>query len=55
MSYAVINACPQNPAFGPAQIRGLTPIFIEKSLEVCSMYSTRFASHGVMMTTIIVA
>lgn len=25
----------QNPAFGPAQIRGLTEVFVEKAYEVC--------------------
>ncbi|KAF8214829.1 cytochrome P450 [Mycena galopus ATCC 62051] len=36
----------QNPAFGPAQVRDLTDIFLEKSLELRDVWSTEATSAG---------
>ncbi|KZT05294.1 cytochrome P450 [Laetiporus sulphureus 93-53] len=35
-----------NPAFGPAQIRELTGIFVEKSMQLRDIWSAEIAKHG---------
>ncbi|KAF8131022.1 cytochrome P450 [Boletus edulis] len=40
-----------NPAFGPAQIRALTDIFLEKSVRLCDVLSAEIAKNPVGTTT----
>lgn len=35
-----------NPAFGPAQIRGLTEVFVEKAYELRTMWNAELEKHG---------
>ncbi|KAJ6594757.1 cytochrome P450 [Mycena capillaripes] len=36
----------QNPAFGPAQVRDLTPVFVEKALQLRDVWTAAAASGG---------
>ncbi|KAG6375161.1 cytochrome P450 [Boletus reticuloceps] len=40
-----------NPAFGPAQIRALTDIFLEKSIRLCDVLSSEIAKNPAGTTT----
>ncbi|KAN0097940.1 Cytochrome P450 [Tylopilus felleus] len=46
-----LRICPFNPAFGPAQIRELTDIFLEKAVRLCDVLSSEIAKDPAGTTT----